>query len=328
MALLRPFSIHAHPRRPRRGSTPARVRTAGRTTLLHFPQVIAVQIPRAYLRVLEPLAAFPSCERARWTAYVDAGNAPPWHLLAEWEERAAFARALGLYDGAAIDHTRHAYVERDHRSVFICPLDLDLRTLYALSALRRSLPEEVVETLLAPRELEHVLRALARVDDEPVPPRCHIKQSSWAIPLPWFALFDDRERRLSAGTAGTAGTAGGDGRPGPPRLVYATTMDKARERLLRALAALEALGSVVEFAMLAEELCDWLSGFDDSSVVNLDYGGLACVIPLGDLDSDHTAREVWEALAALEAGDLERSDELYTSISERWAELRGREARN
>jgi hypothetical protein len=105
-------------------------------------------------------------------------------------------------------------------------------------------------------------------------------------------------------------------------------MVKARGRLIRALTALETLDGVVQFALVGEELHDWLGGFDDSSVVNLDYGGLACVIPLGDLDGDHTAREVWEALAALEAGDLERSDELYTSISERWAELRGREARN
>jgi hypothetical protein len=284
--------------------------------------VIVAHIPCAYLRVLEPLAAFPAGERARWAAYVEAGQSPPWHLLAEWEERAAFARALGLTGGATADHARHAYVERDGRTVYVCPLDLELRTLHALSALCRSLPEEVIEALLAPHELDRAMRAIARLDDHPRPPRCHIKQASWAIPLPWFALFGDEERRLIVGGER-------EGRcQGPPRLVYVTTIVKARGRLVRALAALETLGVIVQFAILGEELRDWLGAFDDSSVVNLDYGGLSCVIPLGDLDGDHTAREVWEALAALEAGDLERSDELYTSISERWAELRGREARN
>lgn len=286
------------------------------------PLVIVVHIPSAYLRVLEPLAAFPVGERARWAAYVQAGHAPPWHLLVQWEERAAFARALGLAGAASSDHARHAYVERDGCTIYVCPLDLELRTMHALSALRRSMPEEVIEALLAPQELERAARAIARLDDQPRPPRCHIKQATWAIPLPWFALFGDEERQLTAG-------GGGSGRrAGPPRLIYVTTIVKARGRLIRALTALEALGGVVQFAILSEELRDWLGGFDDSSVVNLDYGGLTCVIPLGDLDGDHTSREVWEALAALEVGDLERSDELYTSISERWAELRGREARN
>ena len=279
-------------------------------------------IPRAYLRVLEPLGAFPAAERARWASYVEAGLAPPWHLLTAWEERAAFARALGLAGAAAADHARHAYVERDGATVYVCPLDLELRSLHAISALRRSLPEEVIEALLAPHELERATRASARLDDHPRLPRCHIKQASWAVPLPWFALFGDDERKL------TAGGGREDRCPAPPRLLYVTTMVKARGRLVRALTALETLDGVVQFAVVGEELHDWLGGFDDTSVVNLDYGGLAGVIPLGDLDSDHTAREVWEALAALEVGDLERSDELYTSISERWAELRGREARN
>jgi hypothetical protein len=37
---------------------------------------------------------------------------------------------------------------------------------------------------------------------------------------------------------------------------------------------------------------------------------------------------VWEALGALEAGDLDRSSELYRTLSERWSALRGRESSN
>ena len=43
--------------------------------------------------------------------------------------------------------------------------------------------------------------------------------------------------------------------------------------------------------------------------------------------ADHSAAEV-EALGALEAGDLDRSSELYRTLSERWSALRGRESSN
>ena len=44
--------------------------------------------------------------------------------------------------------------------------------------------------------------------------------------------------------------------------------------------------------------------------------------------SQTSAAEVWEALGALEAGDLDRSSELYRTLSERWSALRGRESSN
>jgi hypothetical protein len=55
---------------------------------------------------------------------------------------------------------------------------------------------------------------------------------------------------------------------------------------------------------------------------------LTRAIPFEDLVADHSAAEVWEALSALEAGDLDRSSELYRRLSERWSALRGRESSN
>ena len=50
----------------------------------------------AYLRVYQPLAAFPARERTQWAAYVEAGRLPPATVLVGREERRGFARALGL----------------------------------------------------------------------------------------------------------------------------------------------------------------------------------------------------------------------------------------
>jgi succinate dehydrogenase / fumarate reductase, iron-sulfur subunit len=50
----------------------------------------------AYLRVFQPLGAFPPKERAQWSAYVSEGASLPTQVLVEQEERGALARALGV----------------------------------------------------------------------------------------------------------------------------------------------------------------------------------------------------------------------------------------
>ncbi|HEY4725810.1 MAG TPA: hypothetical protein VIJ13_07580, partial [Actinomycetota bacterium] len=73
----------------------------------------------AYLRIYQPLAAFPPRERVEWAAYVEAGQALPTSLLVGREERRGLARALGLTVGT---DTEHALVERVGDVVFLCPL--------------------------------------------------------------------------------------------------------------------------------------------------------------------------------------------------------------
>jgi len=105
-------------------------------------------------------------------------------------------------------------------------------------------------------------------------------------------------------------------------------MSKARARVSRAVAILQELMEDAEMVVAAEELRDWLHGFDPDSLVQLDYGGLTRAVPFEDLAADHSAAEVWQALEALEEGDLDRSSELYRVLSERWSALRGRESSN
>src|SRR6266545_3519419 len=91
----------------------------------------------AYLRVYQPLAAFPPRERADWAAYVEAGQALPASLLVGREERRGLARALGLAVGT---EREHALVERVGDVVYLCPLRTELRTLQSLVALHVPLP--------------------------------------------------------------------------------------------------------------------------------------------------------------------------------------------
>ena len=268
----------------------------------------------AYLRVYQPLAAFPPRERAEWASYVETGQALPANLLVGREERRGLARALGLSVAA---EREHALVERVGDVVYLCPLRTELRTLQSLVSFRSSVPDEVADAFVSERDVQRATRALERLSRDQPGSRSHIQQAAWHVPLPWFALFEAAERRLVAPGPGQ-----------PARLSYQTAMPKARARISRALSILQELMEDAEMVVAAEELREWLHAFDADSLVQLDYGGLTKLVPFEDLAEDRSAAEVWEALEALEEGDLDRSSELYRVLSERWSALRGRESSN
>ena len=141
-----------------------------------------------------------------------------------------------------------------------------------------------------------------------------LMQSPWHVPVRWFVLFDEEERRLAE-------------RDGRYRLSYLTTARKAIRRAERAVPPLRRsdLGPVAD---LIVELHQWLSAFDLRALVELDYGGLCDFLTWDELDNDHSARDVQEAVAALSAEELARSAELYQSVISRWAEVRNHESLN
>ena len=270
--------------------------------------------PAAYLRVYQALAAFPPAERAEWTAYVESGDALPSGLLVGREEERALARALGL---SVPSEREHALVQRVGQTVYVCPLRTELRTLQSLLAFHGSLPMEVADAFVSSGEVARAASTLERLQRERPASRNHIRLAVWYVPLPWFALFDAAERKLAA-----------PGADRPALLTYQTTMVKAQARVSRALRVLQEVMEDGEVVAAVEELRDWLYGFDADSLVQLDYGGLARVLPYAELAEDRSAAEVWEALEALEEGDLERSSAHYGALTERWAALRGRESSN
>jgi hypothetical protein len=270
--------------------------------------------PAAYLRVYQALAAFSPNERAEWAAYVESGEAPPPGLLVGREEERALARALGL---PVPSDREHALVQRVGQTVYVCPLRTELRTLQSLVAFHGSLPMELADAFVSSGEVARAASTLERLQREQPASRSHIRLAVWHVPLPWFALFEGVERRLARPEGSQ-----------PPRLAYQTAMVKAQARISRALRVLQEVMEDGEVVAAVEELRDWLYAFDPDSLVQLDYGGLARVVPYGDLVEDQSAAEVWEALEALEEGDLERSSRHYGALTERWSALRGRESWN
>ena len=259
----------------------------------------------AYLRVFQPIEAVPVDERL-----IPAGK----RLTAgtrRYRHLGPAASRIGLLEAAG-DRTE---IRSEGAQTFICPARTRIRVLAAMLSLRETAAPEVAEALVPEADARRAARELARIrrrDPGAVPT---LLESAWHVPVPWFVLFEDTERRMEEGAEGGY------------RLTYWTTLRRARERASRAATILQRndLGPVAD---MIRDLDEWLSSFDPGSRVELDYGDAAASLGWNELDEDHSAGEVQEALTALEQNDPERAGELYQSVAGRWAEARIRESLN
>jgi hypothetical protein len=267
-------------------------------------------VPCAELRVLQPLDAFPADERARWERFIVGGGALRRRRRTIYRQRMT-SGLLGLLESRDVDG---ADIEVVDGVYYVCPWRTRLRVLAALLSFREAAPFEGAEAFVSDAEARRAVKELARIRRrEPRAVSC-IMQSPWHVPVRWFVLFDDDERRLTEEV-------------GRHRLRYSTTVRKALRRAEKAIPTLRGsdLGPVAE---LIVELHRWLGSFDPRSLVALDYDGLCDLLTWDELDDDHSARDVQEALRALSSEELTRSAELYQSVISRWAEMRAHESTN
>ncbi|MEV6117626.1 hypothetical protein AB0L59_35400 [Streptomyces sp. NPDC052109] len=280
-----------------------------------MPKVSSVVVPyAAYLRVYEPLGAFPEPERSHWTRYARRTDRPSY----QDELRRSLADLLPTPPVAVPVHeSSDAFVLEVDGVVCVCPWRTRLRGWQALGELAEELPAPVLDAVLPPvvrrQAAQDYERWLARNPDA----RPWIRTATWQVPLNWFVLVSDEERRYDKGTAEV-----------PPLLRYRTPMVQARRRVAR---GLRALRDTVEESPLIDGLVDvgrWLEEFHPRSLVELDYGGLVHVLPAGELEDDHSAADVADGIDALRRGDGEAAGEAYVRLVERWRAVRDRRSAN
>lgn len=265
-------------------------------------------VPAAELRVYQPLESFPAEEQARWERYIVAGA--PHDVRARYVDLATPA-GLGFVSPAGEDG---AHVKVLDGAYFVCPERTRLRVLAGMLAFRDAVPFEGAEGFLSGRDARRARRQLARLRRRDPGQVASIMQSPWHVPVRWFVLFEDDERRLQESG-------------GRHRLSYLTTARKAARRAERAVPVLRhtELGPIAD---LIVELHQWLSLFDPASLLELDYAGLCDLMTWDEMDDDHCARDIAEALKALASEEYTRSADLYQSALARSTELRNHESTN
>ena len=263
----------------------------------------------SYLRVYQPLSAFPEEERSRWLELLGRSDAEQSRLPERW------LIASSLPSADVTGSAEGAFSRRVDGAVLVCPWRTRLRMLAGLLAFRSSIPEEVADAFVPEKEARRAAHELARLGEEHPEVRSHILHANWHVPLRWFAAFDDSERILTEDKEGL-------------RVRYETTLYEGRARLERARTVLE--GSLIDESVTeaVRELVAWLGGFPEDGLLELDYGSVAGTFSDDELLEDRSASEVATCIEALAAGDVVRAGRTFSALTERWTEVRSLEVLN
>jgi hypothetical protein len=284
-----------------------------------------------YLRVYEPLAAFEQDARTRLRKALSVGPLAISEVGERERElwlRAQLATPPRMLPGdradgeASLDDPLDvltldpAEVDGVQESAgpLVCPLDLRTRSAAALVGFLATASPPLVRIALpvGPRNAADAVRSRAEtVVGELGSSAVHVVSSTWTVPLPWFALVQQDERRMDLVP-----------RPDPARRVsWRVPLLRARSRATRAHQVVRlALGDVGPTRVLADTN-RWLSHFHPGSVVELDYGGLVQLMDDEAMLSDTSAADVQAVVDALESGRTAEVAEHYQRLRDFWSEL-------
>ena len=270
--------------------------------------------PVGYLRIYEPLAAYPPAEREWWERYVAAGRAPTRLDGPARERRSALQHAIA--PSLDVGGGEQAFVQRVDGLLLVCPWRTQVRVWQAAQEFRSGLPGRVAAAFLPPLVADS---AQVKLDDLSLSHpdlKTHIRSATWVIPLAWFVSFDPSERLLVVDSS-----QGGAGAGSARSLTYSTGMSAARRRVARALGVLRRTLPDAPSVEGLETLGRWLEDFHPHSRLELDYGGIVDVLSDEELREETSVADVAESLAALQRGDGPAAGEAYERLLTRWRVL-------
>jgi hypothetical protein len=263
----------------------------------------------AYLRVYEPLAAFPEAERTVWSDYASSPTgaaARADRLVAE--HRSALAGVISVPPRPVpTDEAREAFVLQVDGVLHLCPVQSRLRSWVALGQFRDGLPDSVLHAFVPPASLERAEADHARWGGAELGSALRILTATWSVPVPWFVPFAPADR------------VDAEEQAGDPTVVHRTRMSAARRRVARALRTLRLHLGEPDVADELEELGRWLEEFHARSWVELDYAGLGRLLGPEVIAEDSSVADVAASVAALAAGDEEGAVLTYRTVVDRWS---------
>ena len=301
-----------------------------------YPAITACQyscvLPyAAYLRVYEPLSAFPEAEERCWVQYAASPGRPRRAGALAAEQAESLRRAIASPSLPAPEReSDHAYVRWSEGVTYICPWQTRLRSWLVLSRLRAAAPS-LTKAAFSVGHTDAAVRDFARWHSQAPSPRVYIQANTWSVPFAWFVPFAADERWLVLGAPGNPGDSGRATAAGTRTRVYATTMSQARTRVATARTVVRpargprptAPWGAGPAALVAElkEVGAWLEEFHPRSLVELDYGGLVHLLDDGALCADQSVAEVSATISAVAAGEVEFATAMHQRFTGRWRAL-------
>jgi hypothetical protein len=254
----------------------------------------------ASLRVYEPIESFEPQDQLRWSQIsvtTPTGRDEQLRSL----RRSITSESPNLKpDGVHIlEHEGKRYV---------APWSTVTRCWAALEDFKYTLPTSVIKFFI-PQKIEDSINSNFDIVQDKV---SHILTSTWSIPPRWFALFTPDERLHGVNQYGYF-------------TILRTSILNAKTRCTFTHQAV--LGAFGEGAVEGEvaELLAWLEIFNNKSIVELDYGGLATylnnqLLESGEvgLDADTSIEDVTNSIAGLASGDGALAGRGYERLVARW----------
>ncbi|WP_322750296.1 MULTISPECIES: hypothetical protein [unclassified Frankia] len=270
--------------------------------------------PAAYLRVYEPLAAFPQADRLRWERYAAKGRVPSRRAGARQERVVALVATIRPSLDVADES---AFIQVADGLMFVCPWYTQLRVWQAAMEFRGGLPDRVAEAFIPRRLADPAETELDRWRTRRPDLKVYVQTCTWMVPPPWFVLFDPSERLLVTGDSADRS------------LSYRTSLSLAQRRVGQALEALEMLRRVAPDSPGVDGLAEirqWLADFHPHSRIELDYGGLVDLLDDDALRDDTSVEDLDEALSALRLGRTDVAVVAYERVLNRWRPVQARES--
>ncbi|KUP98004.1 hypothetical protein [Thermobifida cellulosilytica] len=298
----------------------------------------------AYLRLYQPLVAFPSREREYWRSYADSPRCRGRIEAMAAEHEESLQRLLCDPPLAApLAESGDAYVRRVGGELFVCPWQTRLRSWLAFATLRTTASQRLRQAFLPDLVVQETQRDFERWRERTGNTRVQILTSTWEVPLAWFVPFDPGERHLvlehgdgapegepfahasQGGACPQCGTALPVPEHAPVRtLLYVTQAADALPRLARAVRVVSGCSPAgSSFLYALERLEEWVGAVaHPRALLELDYGGLVHLLDDAALQSDQSAAEVHTALTAMERGRPELVAAMRMRLRERWDAVR------
>lgn len=262
----------------------------------------------SHLRIFEPLEAFSDEDqlafieqRRRSRADVDAQDAQ--------DALNRLARVLpDPFPRTDRNNVRvlHYPAAEGVSSAFYCPDELLVRSTLAAETLAQTMRGPLLNVLLPAAAREANQNRWDADKFAEAVGKIHTRTATWGIPFSWFVLIheDDRSEVIEEhGRVLTVRTA--------------TPLQDAVERAGYAVASLVTGAPELDLLEDLTELSEWMTGFHENSILELDYGAVADAVYPDD--SPHDVRLGIESLAD---GDLTGAAAAYRRLASRWIPIR------
>lgn len=268
----------------------------------------------AYLRVYEPLSAFPPASRDRLQhlaekaplGRADVGN----HEQLMWLKSQDFGLAAlpgERADGSALPVREVMTARSESGDLLICPLDLRARAAAAVVGFLSTAGDPLREATLGGAS-EKLRQKAGAVLGELTGGAVHVVSTTWTVPLPWFVMVLPGERVVADGS-----------------VYWQVPMGTARKRVQRAFELAESTFGESGPTKVLQDTSRWLAHFHEASLVELDYGGLVELMDEDTIEADTSAEDVNAILDAIEHPDPGAVAERFERLREFWSDLAIRE---